>query len=201
MNGVVTLSPTESQELVARARDGEAEACETIARAHRQAAYLFALQLVGNPDDAFDIAQDAMLRFFTTLDRVQDGRPVRPWLLAIVRNLARDHWRRGKVRRHQSIDAGIPDLSSALVDRRTNPERDAIASERRELLWRAMSRLDSAKREILVLRDFHDLSYAEIARALKIPVGTVMSRLHAARKSLRREFSALKTPENSRCDP
>ena len=201
MNGVLTLSPTESRELLARARKGEAGAREEIARSHRRAAYLFALQLVGNPDDAFDIAQDAMLRFFTTLDRFQGGRPVRPWLFAIVRNRARDHWRRGKVRRHQSLDAGTPDLASALADRRTDPERDAIASERRKLLWVAISRLDSAKREILVLRDFHDLSYAEIAHALEIPIGTVMSRLHAARKRLRREFSALQAPDQSRNDP
>ena len=109
----MTLSSpsTESTDLLARAKSGEAEAREAVAREHRRTAYLFALQLVGNPDDALDIAQETMLRFFSTLDRFQEGRAVRPWLFAIVRNCTRDFWRRQKLRRHQSLDETIPDLS------------------------------------------------------------------------------------------
>jgi RNA polymerase sigma-70 factor (ECF subfamily) len=200
VNGAMTLSATatELKDLLLRAKNGEADACEELARDHRQATYVFALQLVGNPDDAKDLTQEAMLRFFSTLDRFQTDRPVRPWLFAIVRNLARDFWRRGKLRRHQSLDEGVPDLSRALADPAKNPEQSTLAAERQRWLWKALSSLPRAKREILVLRDFHDLAYAEIARVLEIPVGTVMSRLHAARKSLRQEFLALEAPAASR---
>jgi len=195
----MTMSATspELEELLLRAKKGEASACDELARDHRQATYIFALQLVGNADDAMDLAQEAMLRFFSTLDRFQAGRAVRPWLFAIVRNLARDFWRRGKLRRHQSLDENVPDLSRALADPGANPEQATLAAERRHRLWRAVSLLPATKREILVLRDFHDLSYAEIAQVLRIPIGTVMSRLHAARKGLRREFLALETPATS----
>lgn len=181
-------SAASSDELLAKARRGDESAREGIAREYRQAVYLFALHLVGDPEDARDLAQDAMLRFFSTLGRFQAGRPVRPWLFAIVRNRARDLWRRAKIRRHEPLDEEIPDLSTALSDSGTTPEEDAIHRERRRHLWKAISRLDGAKREILVLRDFHDFSYAEIAQILDIPAGTVMSRLHAARKALRHQL-------------
>ena len=198
----MTLPATtpELQSLLLRAKSGEPAACDQLARDHRQATYIFALQLVGNVDDAKDLAQEAMLRFFSTLDRFQPDRPVRPWLFSIVRNLARDFWRRGKLRRHQSLDEGVPDLSRALADPTANPEQSTLECERRQRLWKALSALPTAKREILVLRDFHDLQYAEIAKVLRIPIGTVMSRLHAARKVLRREFLALETPAISRKD-
>jgi RNA polymerase sigma-70 factor (ECF subfamily) len=181
---IPSVSPP-PDELLAKAQRGDENAREGLAREYRQAAYLFALHLVGGSEDAKDIAQDAMLRFFSTIGRFKAGRPVRPWLFAIVRNRVRDRWRRAKIRRHESLDEGVQDLSSALEDSGTNPETSAIERERRRLLWQAISRLDAAKREILVLRDFHDLSYAEIAQVLDIPAGTVMSRLHAARKALR----------------
>ena len=86
------------QELVDQARAGLDEARETLAKRHRQAAYLLALQMLGNRDDAMDVAQDAMLRFFTSLSRFDRERRVQPWLLAIVRNLVRDLWRPRKRR-------------------------------------------------------------------------------------------------------
>ena len=79
VNGVMTLSATSATEdLVCRAQNGEASARDELARENRRAAYLFALQLVGNRDDALDISQEAMLKFFTTLDRFRSSRAVRP---------------------------------------------------------------------------------------------------------------------------
>lgn len=181
------LAEVES-DLVVRARSGVAEAREELARRHRQSAYLLGLQLLGNREDAMDVAQEAMLRFFASLHRFREDRPVRPYLLRIVRNRAADVWRRRRVRRAQSLDAG--DLSRQIVDDRPGPEELSRRAELRRRIWRAMSRLTDAKREILVLRDYHDLSYAEIANVLEIPLGTVMSRLHAARKALRAELTA-----------
>ena len=182
---VPTVPVTEDGDLVRRACAGEAEAREELAQRHRRSAYLLALQLLRNPDDAMDVSQEAMLRFFTTLDRFEPRRPVKPWLLAIVRNQARDLWRRRKVRRAESLDEGESDLSLRLVDVDADPERDATRSQLRRKIWRSLSELSDKKREILVLRDYHDLTYAEIASVLSVPIGTVMSRLHGARKALR----------------
>ena len=170
-------------ELVLQARSGVAEAREELARRYRQPAYLLGLQLTGNREDALDVAQEALLRFFATLERFQAERPVRPYLLRIVRNLAMDLWRRRRTRRAESLDAG--ELPRQIADTRPGPEEASRRAELRRRVWRGVSQLAPAKREILVLRDYHDLAYAEIAQVLGIPIGTVMSRLHAARKALR----------------
>jgi RNA polymerase sigma-70 factor (ECF subfamily) len=174
---------TIDSELVVQARSGVAEAREELARRYREPAYLLGLQLTGNREDALDVAQDALLRFFATLDRFQEGRPVRPYLLRIVRNRAMDLWRRRRIRRVESLEQG--ELPRQIADDRPGPEETARRAELRRRIWRAISDLAPAKREILVLRDYHDLAYAEIAKVLGIPIGTVMSRLHAARKALR----------------
>jgi RNA polymerase sigma-70 factor (ECF subfamily) len=170
-------------ELVVQAKSGVAEAREELARRYREPAYLLGLQLTGNREDALDLAQDALMRFFTTLDRFQEERPVRPYLLRIVRNRAMDLFRRRRIRRAESLDAG--ELPRQIADDRPGPEETTRRAELRRRVWSAVSELAPAKREILVLRDHHDLAYAEIAKVLGIPIGTVMSRLHAARKALR----------------
>ncbi len=194
VNGEIAISPPPAAlgsietELIVQARSGVAEAREELARRYREPAYLLGLQLLGNREDALDVAQDALMRFFASLDRFEEGRPVRPYLLRIVRNRVADLWRRRRVRRTESLDAG--DLSRQIADERPGPEESARRAELRRRVWQALSRLPAAKREILVLRDFHDLAYAEIAGVLEIPLGTVMSRLHGARKALREELIA-----------
>jgi len=172
-------------ELLTLASSGRADAREELARRHRGSAYLLALQLLGNRDDALDVAQEALLRFFASLGRISPGRAVRPWLLAIVRNQARDFWRRKRVRRAESIEANPDGLLSQMADSAPDPEEAVHRMELRRRVWRAIAALSEDHREIVVLRDFHGLSYDDLARALGIKVGTVMSRLHAARQQLR----------------
>ena len=190
------MTPTQGalraeSDLVTRAQDGDSGAWEELALRHRKAAYLLALQLTGNPDDALDLSQDAMLRLFTHIGSLDSSRPVRPWLFTVVRNRTRDLWRRRKTRRAEPLAVEVgPDLGHQIVDRAADPERDAVDDDRRRRVWRALAQLAENHREILVLRDFHDLSYAEIAQILDIPLGTVMSRLHWARKKLRKIYLA-----------
>lgn len=176
----------EDRELVLRARQGQDSALNGLDRRHRRAAYLFALQLVGNGEDARDVTQEAMLRFFEQLGRFDEDRPVRPWLLRIIRNQVIDLWRHRQVRKEESFEGAANALSREIVDPAASPAIDAQRSELRRRVWQALSTLRSEQREILVLRDYHDQSYKEIAAILGIPLGTVMSRLHSARKALRR---------------
>ena len=174
-------------ELVLRARKGDRLAQEELARRHRRPMYFLALQLLGNPDDAMDVVQDALVRFLTTIHRFDPKRPVRPWLYRIVRNRVIDLARRRKVRKHDSIDDLDPEgnLRLVLPDPDVDLERDAGQSQLRARLFRALAELSPKQREIVVMRDYQDLSYKEIASTLDIPIGTVMSRLHGARKRLR----------------
>jgi RNA polymerase sigma-70 factor (ECF subfamily) len=177
--------PPEAQ-TVLLAQQGESAALEELARSCRQQAYVFALQLIGNPDEALDVAQDAMVRFFRSLNRFDARRPVRPWLLRIVRNLVRDRARRLRVRRHESLEPAHDD-ALPFEPRDPGPSPEAMTSRRQlqAIVWSCVQSLDPRYREVLVLRDYQDLSYAEIASTLKIPRGTVMSRLHRARRLLR----------------
>lgn len=174
-------------DLVIRARSGDVSAQEELALMHRKAAYFLALQLLGNSEDAMDVAQDAMLRLFSTLHRFDVRRPLRPWLYQIVRNRVVDLMRRRKVRSHDSLDAvdqdGNPRYDPA--DVKVDLDRDVSRSQLRTRIWETLKSLPPKQREILVLRDYQDMSYTEIAETLEIPIGTVMSRLHGARKSLR----------------
>lgn len=175
--------------LLVQAQAGGREAREELARRMRGPAYVLALQLVGNREDALDVAQDALLRLFAHIARMAPERPLRPWLFAIVRNRARDLWRRRAARPSESLDAR-PDLSAHLAARSGDPEQQTARHQLARRMWSAIGGLSRSHREILVLRDFHDLTYAEIAGTLDIPLGTVMSRLHAARSALRGRLAA-----------
>lgn len=181
-----SLEQAEDAELVALARKGEPAAREELARRHRPTAFRLAMQLLGNREDARDLTQDSLLRFFTTLSRFQSGRPIEPWLRRIVRNGAIDRFRRGRVRRADSLDSDGPEGSAMdVASPRPGPEQLAQRSQLQIKLWDCLHQLKPAHKEILVLRDYQDLAYREISETLDIPIGTVMSRLHAARRQLR----------------
>lgn len=179
---------TADADLVRLAQKGHAPAAEELARRYRKPAFFLALQLLGHRDDALDVAQDAMVRFFTHLHRFDTKRPVKPWLFQIVRNRVLDLHRRRKVRKHDSIDAAADDEDQAplhLVDESVDVEGDARHRQLQRKIFEGLQELTHTQREILVLRDYQDLAYQEIAETLDIPIGTVMSRLHSARKRLR----------------
>jgi RNA polymerase sigma-70 factor (ECF subfamily) len=181
-----SLDAPGDSELIVRARSGDLRAREVLARRYREPAYLLALQLLGDPEEARDLAQDCLLRFFLKLDRFDADRPVLPWLRRIVRNGAIDLIRRRKVRRADSLDSSGPEGEAVeVLDLRADTEGDALDRERQRCVWACLQQLSPAHREIVVLRDYQDLSYEQIADVLGVPVGTVMSRLHRARNALR----------------
>jgi RNA polymerase sigma-70 factor (ECF subfamily) len=184
--------------LVRRARRGDAAAREDLARRGGEAAYRFALQLLGDRDAARDVAQDSLLRFFVALGRLDPDRPFVPWLLRIVRNRVIDlrrsdgaRWRATAGAGYEALGAGEPAVGRVEpADQRPDPLAESERRELQRLVWTCLGRLDPDHREILVLRDYQDLSYREIAEVLDIPLGTVMSRLHAARSKLRAAVTA-----------
>jgi len=170
---------------VLRAQRGDDEARNELARSCQRQAYRYALHLTANPEDARDVAQDATLRFFASLGRFDASRPVRPWLLRIVRNLIRDRARRRRARPAEVAQPASEGVILEAVDLAPDPEATTARREMQVVVWQALLELSLPHREVLALRDYMDLSYDEIAIALKIPRGTVMSRLHRARRQLR----------------
>lgn len=160
---------------------------EAIALPHLNAAYNLARWLLRNEHDAQDVVQDAYLRAFRFFDAFQGGE-ARPWLLAIVRNACYT-WLQ-KNRRAQELfeydderdgDTEHPAFSRA----EDNPEVLLFHKLERKRLNEAIEALPTAFREVLILRELEDLSYADIAQVAAIPIGTVMSRLARARALLR----------------
>ncbi len=176
-------------DLVHRARMGDADALNALVRRYRPPAFRFALQLTGNREDAHDVAQEAILRFVDTLDRFDADRPVQPWLFRIVRNKAYDLGRRQKVRRAESLDELLERGMPTPVGAVPSPGARLEQRELRRDVWAALQQLSEQQREILVLREYQDLAYGEIAEVLGVPTGTVMSRLHRARKALRERLT------------
>jgi RNA polymerase sigma-70 factor, ECF subfamily len=151
-------------------------------------AYIGALAILGNREDAMDVSQEAFLKAYRAIRRFDPERPFYPWFYRILRNACFDWIRRRRKRPRSGLEMDVP-------DNRFRPEVLAARDENREAVWAGLSRLGERDREILVLRHFQHLSYREIAEALDIPQGTVMSRLFAARSRLRGELESLMTPE------
>lgn len=179
MEAVVSRSP-----IVAAAQRGDAEARELLARDCIAIAWRVAVRLTGDPDAARDLAQEAGMRFLRALDRFQEERPLAPWVAQIVRNLVRDAARRRRVRPIEPLHRTTDELVLEPVDPNPGPEACAARHQLQRMVWRCLADLDEPQREIIVLRDFEGLSYADIARILDIKRGTVMSRLHRARRRL-----------------
>lgn len=154
---------------------------------HLRGAYNLARWLVGNDHDAEDIVQESFVKAFQAADRVWSA-DARPWLLAIVRNTALNYLQRGRPKAEVSWGEDLPEP----VDRGAGPESRLLAEERRKRVRSAIERLPLEFREPLVLRELEGLAYKEIAWVLKIPIGTVMSRLSRARNLLLQELIPMK---------
>jgi RNA polymerase sigma-70 factor, ECF subfamily len=144
------------------------------------AAYNLARWLTRNEKDAEDIVQEAYLRAFTHFGSFQGG-PARPWLLAIVRNTYYTWIRHNRV---LELETALDDNTYSQASDDLDPEMLLLREADKQMLKGALEKLPVEFREVIVLREFEDLSYKEIADVVNIPVGTVMSRLARARKRL-----------------
>jgi RNA polymerase sigma-70 factor (ECF subfamily) len=176
---------------------GEATAfVDDLAHRHLDAAYNLGRWLLGNEHDAADAVHDAFVRALRSANTYAGGN-ARAWWLAIVRNccLARIADRRREVL-HTSLDAvPVPvlpaDTGANLV------EEQLEARQRRALIAEHLRQMPVEYREALVLREFEDMSYRDIAEVLQVPIGTVMSRLARARAILQRSLGAALAQESS----
>ena len=178
-----TGSADEDQALVERARLGDSAAFGALVRAYQHRVVNFARAMVGDAMDAEDVAQDAFLRAWRGLGGFRGGSSFKTWLYQIVTNAARTH----RTKRQSRPDRAAGDSSDAasVIGRLAssdNPEAEAI---RRDAIDQALQALPEDWRAAVVLRDIEGLDYAEIARALAIPIGTVESRIFRGRARLR----------------
>jgi RNA polymerase sigma factor (sigma-70 family) len=173
-------------ELVDRARRGDEEAYTQLVQRHAGLAFRTAYLITGSAADAEDVTQEAFVAAYRALPRFRAGAPLRPWLLRIVANGARN--RRRSTGRRADLGLRLADSLRA-ADAAPSPEREVEAAEERAALLRAVAALDPADRDVVACRFFLDLSVAESAVVLDCAEGTVKSRLSRAIERLRRAFA------------
>jgi RNA polymerase sigma-70 factor, ECF subfamily len=172
--------------LVRLAREGDGSARDELFHRHRNVAFRVAKRLLGHEQDALDVVQEAMLKAFSALKDFDGRSGFRTWLLRIVTNAAHDWGRRRKRRREFGVgDDETDNLDPAIED---DPARPLRQQDLRLALEKALNRLSRTIRETFVLFAEGDLSYKEIAEMQNVPIGTVMSRIHAAREKLQADL-------------
>jgi len=174
--------PLDEAGLVERARRGDLDAWETLVRTHQGIAFRTAYLLAGNAADAEEAAQDGFVKAYRALGRFRRGAPLRPWLLRIVANEARNRRRSAARREHLALRAAFQDRSGDAVP---SPEAALLARETHERLLAAVEALPDEHRDAVACRYLLELSEEETAAALGIRKGTVKSRLSRALARLR----------------
>lgn len=169
----------DDRELVGRARRGDQEAFSQLIVQYQVPLYNMALRMVGGRDDAADITQEAFLRAWAKIRTLRDA-PFKSWLFQIAANLCYDHFRRGRRYGEMPDDdqqAHIVPLGLVAPD----PQERAEVNERHRFVRQAIAALGEDLRLAIILRDVNGMSYDEIADVLRVPLGTVKSRIARAR--------------------
>ncbi|MDR0405935.1 MAG: RNA polymerase sigma factor [Clostridiales bacterium] len=164
-------------DLIARAKNGDTAAFETLIEAYQSKVYNLAYKMLYNREDAADAAQDALIKIYKSLGAFQGKSKFSTWVYRLTYNICIDALRR---RRTETIP-----IDDALADGGANPAGEAERRERVREIYRAISGLSPDHRAAVVLRDIDGHSYDEIAEILDCSVGTVKSRISRARDRLK----------------
>jgi len=179
--------PPDDQSLVRAAQRGDMVAFEELVARHRDKIYARAYSMMRNEEEALDLSQEAWVKGWQRLKQFQGESSFGTWLTRIVINLCLDQLRKHKRQRTESIEAMTEE--SGGVERQmpvvtTNPTAGLERGELRQRIDRALGQLSHEHRTALVLHEFEEMEYKEIAKTMGCSIGTVMSRLFYARRKM-----------------
>ena len=180
--------------LVRRCLAGDAAAWEELVQRHHRRIYNICYRFAGSADDAQDLTQEVFIKMYRTLKSYDGGKGAfMTWVTTITRNLLVDHFRKTKQDRvTDSLDAAPSEhedampLSEQVEDHGAAPDARAQSQQVGETVHKALQKLSPDLREAVILRDLQDMDYREIATVLKVPEGTVKSRINRGRAELAR---------------
>jgi len=180
--------------LIRRCVAGDAAAWEEIVRQYHRRIYNICYRFAGSTDEAEDLTQDVFIKMYKTLNTYDRGRGAfMTWVTTITRNLLVDHFRKSKYDRvTDSLDTPVSEhedampLSDRIEDRAPAPDARVLSRETGESVHHALQKLSPELREAVILRDLQDMDYREIATVLRVPEGTVKSRINRGRAELAR---------------
>ena len=169
--------------LVARAQSGDFQAFEELVRRYRNEVFALAHHFVHNREDAWDLSQEVFIKAHRAIKRFRGDASFKTWLMRITSNQCKDYL---KKRRLDTVPFDEAIETKAASGAQWNPGRATEARETGDAILKAVDSLPMKHRTAFVLREFEGLSYEEMAGVMACSVGTVMSRLHHARKKMQR---------------
>lgn len=183
----------DDRELVRRCLEGELSSFDELMRRYEQKVYSLLYHMLGNREDAADLAQEAFLKVFRALPSFRGEALFSTWLFRIVTNTCLDGRRKAKRRPADISLSQLPgttgsELPLEIPDHTNDPQSTYLQSELQAEIQALLGRLPAAQRMVLVMRDLEGYSYEEIASMLNISIGTVKSRLNRARLRLRDQY-------------
>jgi len=198
MSRVNDKAAISDEELVKSAQKGETVAFEELVARHRDKIYARAFSMLRNEDEALDLSQEAWVKAWQRLSQFQGDSSFVTWITRIVINLCLDQLRKHKRQKTESIDQMDDELGG--VERQMpvvnpNPTEKIEREELRIRIDKALAQLSSEHRTVLVLHEFEEMEYKEIAKAMDCSIGTVMSRLFYARRRMANLMAGYKREE------
>ena len=164
-------------------RAGDSLAIERLVQSHQQDVYRLALSILDDSDEADDVTQEVFVSALRALESFHGNASFKTWLFSITINLCRTRLKRHKNRGRLHLT--LQSLFQLRGEQAHRPEEETLQNESDDALWRAIHALDDKHRLPIVLRYYHDMPVADIAGMLRVPVGTIHSRLNHARERLR----------------
>jgi len=191
-------SSAQDTALVKAAQQGDMGAFEELVARHRDKIYARAFSMMRNEEEAIDLSQEAWIKGWQRLKQFQGESSFGTWMTRIIINLCLDQLRKQKRQRTESIEA--MDEESGGVERQmpvliVNPTAGLERAELRERIDKAMAQLSHEHRTVLILHEFEEMEYKQIAKTMNCSIGTVMSRLFYARRKLAALLMDLKKAE------
>ncbi|NOG44496.1 MAG: sigma-70 family RNA polymerase sigma factor [Calditrichaeota bacterium] len=171
-------------EILLRCKKGDKHAFGILVNLYKKRAYFSALGFVHDRDRALDLSQEAFVKVWQSIKKIDPDRKFFTWYYTILKNVCLNDLRKktNQPRPYSEfIDFDPEEIKDSTVDISKTLENDEL----KKLIWDAINKLNKNEKEILLLREFQDLSYTEISEVLNCPQGTVMSRLYSARKTLK----------------
>jgi RNA polymerase sigma-70 factor, ECF subfamily len=194
---LLSPQPPATDALVEKCLGGDQVAWEQIVRQHWRKVFNVAYKFVGSHEQAEDLTQDIFLKIFRSLETFDRRANFQTWLISVSRNLCIDHYRSVRKER-QTIDRDVPAEDLSPVSATASPLATLENRDLAALLRQALQTLPKSLRLAVLLRDIQELSYLEIAERLRLPEGTVKSRINRGRKELARQILRLREEADGR---
>jgi RNA polymerase sigma-70 factor (ECF subfamily) len=191
MRSIPDTPPTATEILIERCLNGDQAAWEEIVRLHWRKVFNIAYKFVGRHDLAEDLTQDVFLKLFKSLDTFDRRANFQTWLISVSRNLCIDHYRSVRKER-ETVNRDIDPAELAPVSSDKSAYAMLETRDRVQMLREALDKLPPTLRTAVMLRDIQEFSYQEIATKLKLPEGTVKSRINRGRTELARQIQRLR---------